>query len=81
MGTTGDILADFALPRLDEVTVIWFLDLQAASYSFAYSIAETCHEKSLAMPFNWMRRQTAGSSRNKERARRIAPSSARPSYA
>jgi hypothetical protein len=52
MGTTGDILADFALGKLDEVTAFWFLDFQAASYSFAYSIADTCHEKSLAMPFN-----------------------------
>ena len=52
MGTTGDILADFALVGLDEVTALWFLDFQALSYSFAYSVAETCHEKSLAMPFN-----------------------------
>ncbi len=29
-----------------------FLDFQATSYSLAYSFAEACHEKSLAMPFN-----------------------------
>jgi hypothetical protein len=52
MGITGEILADFALVRLDEVAAFWFLEFQALSYSLAYSIAETCHEKSLAMPFN-----------------------------
>jgi hypothetical protein len=81
MGITGDILADFPRNSLDEVTVLWFLDFQAASYSFAYSIADACQEKSLAMPFIWMRRQTAGSLQKIERACWIAPSSAGPSYA
>ncbi len=52
MGSTGVILADFALEILDEVTLFSIPSFQAASYSFTYSFAEACHEKSWAMPFN-----------------------------
>ena len=52
MGAAVDILADFAAERLDEVAIFWIPDFAAASYSFAYSFAEACHEKSRAIPFN-----------------------------
>jgi hypothetical protein len=34
---------------------------RAASYSFAYSAAGVFHEKSFAIPFNWMRFQIRSS--------------------
>ena len=55
-------------PQLDVVTDIWFLPaclaprtVSAASYTFAYSAAGAFQEKSLAIPFNWMRFQMRSS--------------------
>jgi hypothetical protein len=52
MGSTGVILADFARNTLDELCPFWIPSFHAESYSFAYSFADACHEKSWAIPFN-----------------------------
>src|SRR6185437_7641979 len=54
-------------PQLDVVTDIWFparlapRTVSAASYTFEYSAAGAFQEKSLAIPFNWMRFQMRSS--------------------
>ena len=63
MEAAGDILADFAPAGLDVAAAFRLLDFHATSYSLAYCNAEACHEKSLLMPLDWMRRHTAGSFR------------------